>query len=81
MKSYLQNRKQRVIVNGNHSGWTSVASRVPQGATLGPLNFLLYVNDLPDTLTRGTECGIFADDMKILRSIQTNDDIVYYNVT
>ena len=43
--------------------------------SLGPLNFLLCVNDLQDSLTTGTECGIFANDTQILRSIQTNDDI------
>ena len=53
-----------------------MASGVPQGATLGPLNFLLYVNDLPTTLSLGSECGVFADDTKILRHIQTNNDIL-----
>ena len=75
MTNYLSNRKQRVTVNGAHSEWTDVASGVPQGATLGPLNFILYVNDLPNSLATGTECGIFADDTKILRHILTNLDI------
>ena len=75
MTNNLLNRKQRVIVNGSHSKWSSVASGVPQGATLGPLNFLLYVNDLPNSLNMDTECGVFADDTQILRDIKTNKDI------
>ena len=75
MTDYLQDRNQRVIVNGTHSNWKKVQSGVPQGATLGPLKFLLYVNDLPDVLSKGTQCGIFADDTKILRPITTNQDI------
>ena len=75
MSNYLLDRKQRVIVNGTHSDWCTVKSGVPQGATLGPLHFLLYVNDLPDKLTIDTNCGIFADDTKIVRNILTNNDI------
>ena len=75
MTNYLKERKQRVIINGEHSDWTLVQSGVPQGATLGPLNFLLYVNDLPDSLSQGTNCGIFADDTKILQHIITDDVI------
>ena len=51
MTNYLKDRKQRVTINGTHSEWTLVQCGVPQGATLGPLNFLLYVNDLLDSLT------------------------------
>ena len=75
MTDYLLNRKQRVIVNGSNSEWKNVQSGVPQGATLGPLKFLLYVNDIPTNLTLGTQCGIFADDPKILRNIITNNDV------
>ena len=75
MTDYLKERKQRVIVNGEYSKWTHVQSGVPQGATLGPLNFLLFVNDLPDSLSLGTHCGIFADDTKILRHIITDHDV------
>ena len=75
MSDYLKDRRQRVTINGVHSPWTAVQSGVPQGATLGPLNFLLYVNDLPDSLSIGTDCGIFADDTKISRHILTNEDI------
>ena len=76
MTNYLLNRKQRVIINGENSEWSTVKSGVPQGATLGLLSSLLFVNDRPTTLSIGTECGIFADDTKILRNITSNNDLL-----
>jgi hypothetical protein len=75
--NYLTNRNQRVILDGETSPWLQVTSGVPQGSILGPLIFLLYINDLPDILSESTLCGIFADDTKIARKITTpNDHII-----
>ena len=57
---FLNFRKQRVVLNGQYSPWTSVEAGVPQGSILGPLLFLIYINDLSDDLT--TNVKLFSDD-------------------
>ena len=56
----LTSRKQRVVLYGQCSSWVDIRARVPQSFVLGPLLFLIYVNDLPNGLT--TKCKLFADD-------------------
>ncbi len=62
LEDWLSARKQRVAINGKASIWRDVLSGVPQGSVLGPVLFLMYVNDIDDCIT----CKIseFADDTK-----------------
>ena len=46
-KNFLKQRQQRVVINGNLSKWTDVLSGIPQRSLLGPILFILYINDLP----------------------------------
>ena len=70
--SFLSNRKQKVTVNGRESGWRDVLSGIPQGSVLGPLLFVIYINDLPDILD--SEAFLFADDTKIFKIINDQND-------
>lgn len=72
INSFLNNRMQRVTVNGEHSEWTRVSSGIPQGSVLGPILFVMFVNDLPDSVN---SCMfLFADDTKIFRIIENEED-------
>ena len=72
IKNFLSERKQRVVLNGISSDWTDVISGVPQGSVLGPILFILYVNDLPDKVK--SYCEIFADDTKVYKEINNLKD-------
>ena len=65
---FLYQRKQRAFLNGQHSFWTNVRAGVPQGSILGPLFFLIYINDLSDGLTSNSK--LFADDTSLFPVVQ-----------
>ena len=63
-RSYLSDRKQRVVLDGQASDWTSIDAGVPQGSILGPLLFLVYVNDICFNIK--SDINLFADDTSLL---------------
>ena len=69
-----ENRFQTVLVNGKRSFLASVLSGVPQGSVLGPLLFLVYINDLVNTIQH-SKISSFADDTKISRAIEFETDM------
>ena len=74
IQSFLINRKQRVKVNGKYSSWESVISGIPQGTILGPILFIIYINDLPDKVEGRAMMSLYADDAKLYRTIKTRND-------
>ena len=81
LKNYLEDREQRVFLNGQTSEWRKIMSGVPQGSVLGPLLFLIYINDLPDGIN--SLCKIFADATSLFSKVydihssasKLNDDL------
>ena len=63
IESFLHDRKIKVILDGQHSSTYSITSGVPQGSILGPILFLIFINDLPDNII--SELAIFADDTSL----------------
>ena len=85
LSDFLSNRKQRVVLNGQNSSWTNVHAGVPQGSILGPLLFLIYINDLADDLSSNVK--LFADDTSLFSVVhdvnasarELNDDLKKIN--
>ena len=69
LKNYLHNRKQRVILNGVYPSWKDIKAGVPQGSVLGPLLFIIYINDLPNNLIFSTK--LFSDDTSIFSNVHS----------
>jgi len=74
IESFLSNRYQSVVINGFHSFILLVISGVPQGTVLGPILFLIYLNDMDAVATSGSTLRSFADDSRLLKSISTHLD-------
>ena len=63
MTNFLKDRKQIIILNGQYSTSTNVETGVPQGLILGPLYFLIYINDLPEYFVSNPK--LFVDDISL----------------
>ena len=72
--NYLNDRKQRVIIGANESGLRPVNSGVPQGSIIGPLLFVLFINDIYKCISSGTNIALYADHTKIWRQIVSYND-------
>ena len=84
IQSFLSHRFQRVVLNGQSSTWLPVTAGVPQGSILGPLLFLIYINDLSNNLS--STAKLFADDTSLfsvvndvnLSQLHHNSDLKKY---
>ena len=74
LASYLRDRTQRVVIGGCQSSISIVRSGVPQGSILGPILFVLFINDLSSCVSQGTNIALYADDTKIWRRITYASD-------
>ena len=75
-KSYLSNRKQHVVINGFESEWGLIEAGVPQGSVLGPLLFLIYIDDLENGII--SNVNFFADDTFLFSKV-TNPTLSVLN--
>ena len=78
LSDFLANRKQRVVLNGVESPWESIQSGVPQGSVLGPLFFLIYINDLTNNIS--SNIRLFADDSPLFLKV-TNVNLAHLTLS
>ena len=74
LECYLRDQNRRVVLNGQTSDWRKINSGVPQGSLLGPLLFLIYVNNLLEGII--SICKIFADDTSLFSKVSNTVNIL-----
>ena len=74
-KSYLSDRTQCCSIKGVKSKFRSISCGVPQGSILGPLLFIIYMNDLPNSV-KGTEIKMYADDTNLTKHVTSLGDVM-----
>ena len=72
LKSFLNGRTQQVVVEGSKSSVCQITPGVPQGSVLGPVLFLIYINDIVTNIK--SEIRLFADDILLYKTIATPND-------
>ena len=75
IQAWLSNRRQKVVTQGAESSWKKVTSSVVQGSVLGPLCFLIYMNDLESGINPSSTISKFADDTKLIHPVDTESNI------
>ena len=70
LRDFVTCQKQRVVLNGQHSSWDNVTAGVPQGSILGPLLFLIYINDLSNYLS--SNCKLFVNDTSLFSVVNNS---------
>ena len=73
LRSFLSNRYQRILRNGQSSGWEKIIAGVPQCSILGSLLFLVYINDLPNNILSNVK--IFTDETSIFLAVHDKDNL------
>jgi len=70
-RNYLSDRKQRVVIANSSSSWKDIYAGVPQGSIIGPLLFLIFINDIVKDIN--SDIGLFADDTSLYIIVDSPD--------